>query len=124
MNPEIQETKKSQILRNFFIIFFLIIVVNTVFLDIVFLKSGNIQLGEEKNSTASQAVQNIAQTNFCPESCLSKINEATSSIKLTQEAPAATVSENRQQYSSIKEYYITFGSGSNATDDWTDVTGL
>lgn len=64
----------------------------------------------------------------CGDECLAKINEkvyeATSSLKLSTSNDNTNLKNNYQISSSVKEFYITFGGGSNSTDDWTDVAGL
>lgn len=55
----------------------------------------------------------------CPQSCITQIQQATESIKL-QPSPI-TVSQNAA--STIKELYVSFGAGSNSTEEWADVVG-
>ena len=57
----------------------------------------------------------------CPASCLSLINEATMSIRLPTPAPSI---KTTPVGSSVKEFFISFGSGSTRAGDWEDVGGL
>lgn len=64
------------------------------------------------------AIQEVNQT--CPVACVAQIYEATTSAKKTPAPKAPVVSALPQ----TKEFFIPFGSGSNATSDWEDVAGL
>ena len=98
MNQEVQVTNKHSIIKIFFAIFFFIVIVNTVFLDMVFLKNGNYPVsGNNLIDKPVKSVQNVSQVNSCPDSCLSKINEATSSIKLTNNQLPTIVTQTVQQ---------------------------
>lgn len=56
----------------------------------------------------------------CPQSCLSRIYEATASLKLS-----APVSQKETTVTSqIKEIMITLGSGSSKAGDWEDINGV
>lgn len=57
----------------------------------------------------------------CPDSCLSQIYEATSSLKLPTAAPQAQSVPAAQN---VKEFFVPFGSGSTKAGDWEDTTGL
>ena len=71
--------------------------INILALDVIvvskFLYNGNV-LGTTTNDT-------------CPTACINRINQAT----------GKTVTN------SAKEYYVPLGTGTNVTDDWTDVSG-
>lgn len=53
------------------------------------------------------AVLGTTINDTCPTACINRINQAT----------GKTVTNN------AKEYYVPLGSGTNVTDDWTDVAG-
>ncbi len=75
----------------------LFLAINILVLDIIVVSKlfyGGTVLGTTTNDT-------------CPTACIARINQAT----------GKTVT------SSAKEYYVPLGSGTNATDDWTDVAG-
>lgn len=57
----------------------------------------------------------------CPASCLSLINEATASLKLPTPLPSIKMAPVG---SSVKEFFVSFGSGSTRAGDWEDVGGL
>lgn len=73
------------------------IVCNLLVLDVLFIHQFFIKRNVLGTSTASA----------CPSACITKINQMA----------GKTVS------SSAKEYYVPLGSGTNVTDDWTDVVG-
>ncbi|MFH1826998.1 MAG: hypothetical protein ABH812_01015 [bacterium] len=54
----------------------------------------------------------------CPNSCISAIQEATSSSMIAAQTPI------KIQSNQTKEYYLPIGSGSEDAFDWTDVPGL
>lgn len=67
----------------------------------------------------------IIKKEDCLEDCLAKIDEkvyeATSSLRL---ASSGSVATSNNQSSLGKEFFIPFGAGSNATDDWIDLPGV
>lgn len=58
----------------------------------------------------------------CPQSCLSKIHEATASLKLPAPVPQQT--EKAVSPAAAKEFFVPLGSGSTRADDWEDIAGL
>lgn len=64
---------------------------------------------------------------LCPKSCISQIYEATASYKLAsqpQPAPTAIPAQQNAAPSSVKEFFIPFGSGSSSARDWEDIAGI
>lgn len=81
----------------------------------------------EENNVVKEALVS-SMTDYCPTSCISKINEATKSLAVaptvapivaqsTQTGGSATI------ISAQKEYFISIGSGSSTAKEWTDVPG-
>lgn len=72
----------------------------------------------------TEKAEALQENGGCDEECLSKvyerINEATGSLKLSLQPKA---SQEISVSSGVKEFYVSFGSGSNATDEWADVLG-
>lgn len=105
-----------------FIALFILAIINLAALDFLIVRSG--VLNEKQKPSELTAVKE----QFCPNSCLSKINEATSSLKLAPATAEKTTTQSSAsapvQSSGVKEFFVAFGSGSNATDDWADVPGL
>lgn len=66
-----------------------------------------------------QTILESSSPTACSVSCLSKIYEATASLKLPTPIPQKTTPS-----SFIRESIITFGSGSTRAGDWEDITGL
>lgn len=62
-----------------------------------------------------------ASLSSCSIPCLSKIYEATSSIKLPTAVPQL---QSVPAGSSVKEFFVPLGSGSTRAGDWEDITGL
>jgi|SRR3989344_2531087 len=133
----------SVLFKLFISIVLLTIVSNLIILDIKIFKEKPV---EEKVVVSQNKEDIVAKTkeekagvnvvdNLCPNSCLDKISEATESIKTIQaqvneiNKQKQTVSNQNQSQqtvtsSQVKEYFIAFGSGSNNTEDWADVSGL
>lgn len=63
-------------------------------------------------------------SDICPAACLSQISQATSSIKLEKPSPIPVSQPQVSVSSAPRESVIAFGSGTNSTDDWADVSGL
>lgn len=100
-------------------------------LDIIYLNVQFIQLLQNQtqtlkaNSVSVQSpIKQISITSSsCPLACLSTIEQATAESKTVQ--PTVSVSKTSNVAgSSVKEYFVPFGSGSNSSSDWQDVAGL
>lgn len=63
--------------------------------------------------------------NYCPNDCISRINEATSSTQTSNKITQSDLSiTDVNSPGTIKEVFIPFGAGSGNGTDWVDVTGL
>lgn len=62
---------------------------------------------------------------LCPQACISQIYEATTSVKIVQQ-PTSTpeVTPTPQSPTTVKEFFIPFGSGSSLAGDWEDISGV
>ena len=129
----------SFLFKLFISIVLLAIFSNLVILDIKIFKENpvkeNIIVSQNKENVVDQAKETKTVSlvdKLCPNSCLSKISEATESYKALQSqidnlSKQKQTSGNQQvinTQSQVKEYFIAFGSGSNNTEDWSDVSGL
>lgn len=105
-----------------------LVLINLLFLDTLFFKG-------QKTEIIEKTVPIPVVLNACPVSCLSEISKATKAATLSVKptftpTPSPTVkpvSEAQTQIqtsSSVKEFFVPFGSGSNSSDDWQDVAGL
>lgn len=74
------------------------------------------KIGESASSSNSQ-VKLISQ-DYCSQSCITMIKSATSS------STPKVGSEIKLQTQAVKEFYVPFGSGSNSSETWTDVSGV
>lgn len=125
-----------------FIIVIISLLLNTLYLDILVLTNKNSQtpkntnIFDTKNSTSTIQETDLSSAVYqvCPNSCISYINEATSSIKLMEPSstpkpttpPQSTTSttSTTTTSSSIKEIFIPFGNGSTSAEDWVDLAGV
>jgi len=100
--------------------FFLLIIVNILYLDILFFRTKETITSLKNEITRYQS---SIDESSCPSTCVSKIDASLETYKkLINERPMYTGVSVSQ--TGNKEAFITFGSGTNATDDWTDVAGL
>lgn len=128
-----------------FIIFAVLVAVNIAILDVTFINnlkskknnafedSSKLNLSdrnkESKNPSLDQSLKNLdKQENVCSASCLTKIYEATSSLKLkitpvSSNNTSINNATNNSEYFSVKEFFVPLGSGSNSTDEWADLSG-
>ena len=62
---------------------------------------------------------------LCPEACMSQIYEATTSVKISQQ-PTSTpeVTPTSESPTTVKEFFVPFGSGSSMASDWQDIQGI
>lgn len=110
------------------IIFLLtLITLNLFLLDLkVFSPENNIKISDITSvinpnpSPTTNPTTILSQNLVCPNTCLSAIQQATSSSRLgnnpLQEVPLQTASGQS------REFYIPLGSGSTAKSDWEDIT--
>lgn len=121
-------SKDHPFLRFFSFAFFIFFVANILFLDYLILKNkAAVQLFQIASETDQEVDQK--DTAVCSgENCLDKIYqtiyEATSSLKLANPTTVPAPERQIDTTSSVKEYYVSFGSGSSTSDEWTDVGGL
>lgn len=101
-----------------------LVLINLLFLDSLLFRG-------QKTEIIEKTVPVPVVLNACPISCLSEISKATKgaalSIKPTSiPTPSPTVKpvSQTQTSSSVKEFFIPFGTGSSSSDDWQDVSGL
>ena len=117
--------------KLFISLIFIFIFINLIILDFkIFNKKSvltNTVADDNKSQLVTQPIPTVST--LCPNSCITKINEATTSIKLSQ--PINNQSQQKDTgsiqvsaSSGVKEFFIPFGSGSNSTDDWADISGL
>lgn len=134
------ESRSLFSLRVGFITLFIAAFLNLLVLDLWVIQNKKVP---PKQTTASKTAtkevpsdQEQVEKSLCSASCIAKINEATSSLRLATTTPSlsktssqTTSTTTTQQSSSpqlggAKEFFVSFGSGSNSTDEWTDVPGL
>ncbi len=119
-----EERNKFLSAKNAFRIFVFLVLLNLLFLDFLLVNSRKVQIIEKTISVPNTI-------DICPKSCLSEISQATKgailpvkpSVALTPLPTAKPVSQTSAS-SSVKEFFVPFGTGSNSSDDWQDVPGL
>jgi len=105
-----------------------LVLLNLLFLDFLIFRSPKTEIIEK---TISMPII----SNICPASCLSEIDNATKSAALlvgdtakptptSTTVPPTPTQTQTQTSSSVKEFFVPFGSGSNSSDDWQDIGGL
>lgn len=117
------ETDKNDQTKKIIIFLLGMILANLLFLD--FKEAGkNKEVNVSEMQTAVKPTSTTISTfnNFCPNSCLDKINEATASIKLKE--PIVTVIQQIKTITEVREFFIPIGSGISATNDWENMPGL
>lgn len=110
--------------RTLLVVLIILMLANLVYLDFIAFRETDIDTKEPVIQPSNEPSQNSSQdiNQMCPTTCLAQIYEATASAKKT-----STPSTNKAATSSVsqtKEFFVSFGSGSNATSDWEDVSGL
>lgn len=125
------------------IILLIFVILNLIILDIKFFQNkqgiSNDNINIIKTAVLDRGSKSAVQAQpdtvgvLCPDSCVAKINEATSSVKITNQAVAAPTPQKETitvvvtqppTGSGAKEFFVPFGGGSNSTDDWADVSGI
>lgn len=119
-----EERNKFLSSKNAFRIFVFLVLLNLLFLDFLLVNNQKVQIIEKTISVPSIV-------DVCPKTCLSEISKATKAAALSIKpsvvlTPLPTVKQVSQTSasSSVKEFFVPFGVGSNSSDDWQDVQGL
>lgn len=113
-----EEKNKFLSSQTIFRIIISLFLLNLLFLDFVIFERQPTQIIEK---TISMPIA----SNICPASCLSEISQATKSAAGgSTPTPTAKPASQPQQQTSVKEFFVPFGIGSNSSDDWQDIAGL
>jgi hypothetical protein len=110
---------------------------NLIYVDLFIFKNSKPKNEENKIVVTPNPTPDYADQ-ACPNSCLSAIYQSTKSpnnipqVTVPTITPDISVSKNPSPTtvptasvtSQIKEFYISFGSGTNSSGDWEDVGGL
>lgn len=105
-----------------------LVLINVLFLDTLLFRN-------PKPEVIEKTVPIPVVLNACPASCLSEISQATKSATLSIKptspsagrptpTPTLKLVSQTQTLSSVKEFFVPFGTGSNSSDDWQDIAGL
>lgn len=116
--------KKGELFYLLLLFLFFLSFLNLIYLD---LKNNSVPLANNQTtkSVSSPLPTAVYDQNICPKSCLSQIYEATTSSKPTLAPPVNTGGGQPQtQAQTVKEYYVSFGSGVGSSSKWQDVPGL
>jgi len=107
---------------KFFVIFFIFLIfINLIYIDILIFKGPKSDI-----ISVVPPIQKPIQkeSDVCPQSCISQIYEATASYKPPIQSSTAALKEVTSTSRGVKEFFISFGSGSNSSSDWQDVLAL
>jgi hypothetical protein len=107
---------------KFFVIFFIfLILLNLIYIDFLTFKLPNPDI-IPATLPIKKAIQR--ESDVCPQSCVSQIQEATASYKFSTPSSTVASEEITSASKGVKEFFIPFGSGSNSSSDWQDVEAL
>ncbi len=123
-----RESKRFSPLKILLIVFVFIVLLNLAYIDVlIFLepKSDIVQKFVGFNLSATPIPKKPVQeeSDVCPQSCVSQIQEATASLKLAT-TPEPIIRTELKESTGAKEFFIPFGSGSSSAGDWEDIEGL
>lgn len=120
-NSVSQKSKNFSPFKFVVVGFFFLVLLNLAYIDwLLFIIHKSAPLSPSVSPVDQKAPE---ENSICPQSCVSQIQEATSSYKLTTTAPAVTSTETKAS-ARVKEFFIPFGSGSSSASDWQDIEGL
>lgn len=113
--------------KNILFILLLLIFLNLLYLDTLFVKNS---VSQPTKETSPIATNNNSQ-DYCSASCIDqKISNAISAFKINNSltpsiTPTPTKAVVQSNPASVsREFYVPFGSGSGSSSDWQDVGGL
>lgn len=104
-----------------FLFIFLLIIIGNLFIIDVALFSGkplNIPFRVGVTAPTPKTVPAVKEATSCPISCQQEIQRATKASAIAKEPIVQNIVAP-----TAKEYYITLGSGSDTSADWSDITG-
>lgn len=102
---------------NSLLVAFIVIFLNLLFLDWQILQLINKPNPIQQNETKTSEVSLTPKTEMCSQNCLDVIKQATSTAQ-----PMTTMQTSAP--STSQAYFVPFGSGSIASSDWQDISGL
>jgi hypothetical protein len=131
VEEESYSLKRFLSLKHIFYALIILVLANLIYLDIVIFQGGNAKVIEKitSNPSSSQDTSKNNDETFCSQACITKINEAGTSLNKATPTSLPTSAPTKAQQTSgstnaPKEYYVPFGSGSGSSSDWQDVSGL
>lgn len=119
-------------IRNLTILFIALTILNLIYIDIVTIRDPKSTIIEKvvnttKPSDSSESSSANPTDQLCPQTCISQILDATASYKMQPtiiSTISLTPSPTPETVSTVKEFFIPFGSGSSLAGDWEDVPGI
>ncbi len=85
----------------------------------------NVMQNDESKINIPQPVPSDVCTSNCVSKIYETIHQATASLSLSRpQSKTINLEPTSSDGATIKEVYVAFGSGTNSTDDWTNVSGL
>lgn len=119
--------------KNILITFIFLTIINLIYINIVILqKPKPITIEKIRNNKTETPSSNITASidQFCPQSCIAQIQNATSSVRIQPVLPTATsiptsiLLPTPESQNSVKEFFVPFGTGSSSAGDWEDIQGI
>lgn len=115
--------------KNIILVILVLIFLNLVYLDVLFIRGGNVKTIERIITDPFSVKTNSGD--YCSPDCVdTKISNAIAKLKITGSItpiatpiPTKTVVQTSNS-SAPREYYIPFGSASQSSTDWANVSGL
>ena len=102
-----------------------LMVANMLYVDSMLLPLIQKPVTSPVETSPSPSSASSTKPDICPQSCLTQIDKVTSAVRLSlPPAPTSTPIIASIPAAGTKEFFISFGGGSNMSDDWQDVTGL
>jgi len=104
----------------------ILMVTNMLYIDsIVLLPTQKTVTSPVETSPSPSYTSVVTKPDVCPQSCLTQIDKVTSAVRLSlPPTPTSAPVIASIPAAGTKEFFISFGGGSNMSDDWQDVTGL
>lgn len=121
---------EKRLLLFFIILLFILIVVNLGVLDVFVLYNRSTNKSAEilTNQSGQNTKLTSSEIKACPASCLSAIQNVAQGVTVKPQAPKPTQSVSRSSSETITnrvtEFAISFGTGTNATYEWADLSGI
>ncbi len=113
--------------HKFTLFFISFLFLNIVILDYLLFKNFGTVFNIPIFSPQQRSSATDGQTqNICPQACTDKISSVETSLSqaIVTSSQIPQINSSPQTNNQVKEYFVTIGSGTGASDTWQDVPGL